>query len=175
MKTMKRIRSVLTFLPAILLTVVFLIGCGSTTTETPLPAAASSPTTVPTAIPPTVVPTLLPTAPPTQVPEATIQTPLGDLVIKEVELPSEDFMGNKPQPGYQILLVWLESPDDKVSGMELFDMHKGVSVTADDGSKTESYGGGLAEGRLVIGFTPPAKARNFTLHWHDNPPIRLDK
>jgi hypothetical protein len=93
-------------------------------------------------------------------------------VIKEIKIVEKDAFGNQPKSGYKILLIWFEGVDgEKIDGGAFFTARKGVYIIADDGSKTESYTGGLVDGRLVVGFTPPATAKKFTLYWQDNPPI----
>lgn len=124
-------------------------------------------------------------------PKPKIKTSKGDFEIEEVQ-ESDRFppdCQNPPSPGcdkaregYKILIVWLKSAGEGRVDMELFDLSKGVYVTADDDSKTERFsGGGIHqktadggfEGKLFVGFTPAKTARNFKLYWPGNSPIEL--
>ena len=82
-------------------------------------------------------------------------------------------MGNKPKPGYQILLIWLEEAEGSKYTGELFTASKGVYIVTEDGTRTDRYTGGLDNGKLFVGFTPPANTHKFKLYWLDNPPIDL--
>lgn len=156
---------------------LFVIGCS-------VLAAAPTATAIPptfTPIPPTftpVPPTITPTAtpPPTAtVALVTITTSLGDMIITKAEIVDENPMGEKAAPGYQILNVSFESADDSpIDGMDFYSASQEVYIIGDDGSKTESYMGGLVSGELIVGFTPPASAQTFTLYWPNNDPIELD-
>jgi hypothetical protein len=114
-----------------------------------------------------------------------IKTSVGDLAITSVQ-ESDRFppdCKNPPSPGcsksvegFKVLVVWLESASGGVvDGFQLFDASKGVYITADDGSRTESFSAGMIDGKLFVGFTPRNTAHNFTLHWPGNPAIDLGK
>lgn len=155
---------------------MFLLSVGCNLASSPTPTSTSVPPT-PTPLPPTPTATATPIPPtPTPIPSITeITTSAGDVVITKVEIVSEDLFGNKAAPDYQILLIWFESADGtEIDGGDFFEARKGVYVTADDGSKSESYMGGLDAGKLFVGFTPPTVAHKFVLHWFDNPPIELE-
>ena len=94
------------------------------------------------------------------------------MIITKVEIPIKDPAGNEAAPGYKILLIWFEGANGSVEG-DLFEASENVYITGDDGSETKRYFGGIALGGLVLGFTPPTTAQEFTLHWPDNPPVEL--
>ena len=101
-----------------------------------------------------------------------IATSVGEVIITKVEIPIKDPAGNEAAPGYKILLIWFEGANGSVEG-DLFEASENVYITGDDGSETKRYFGGIALGGLVLGFTPPTTAQEFTLHWPDNPPVEL--
>ena len=158
---------------------LFLFGCSTPATPaasaTPVPPTATvippSSTPAPTS---TSTPTLAPTSTPTEV-MVKISTSLGDILLTKAEIASENPMGEKAQPGYQILNVLFKSADGKqLDGMAFYNASKAVYVEGDDGSRTNSYMGGLVSGELMVGFTPPASAHEFTLFWPGNDPIKLE-
>jgi len=117
--------------------------------------------------------TLTPTATATPTP-ISIKAAHGTLSVKKVGFLSKDTLGNVPKPGYTILWVWFTSLDGGYpEGSNLFEDSRDVYVVGDDGSETKSYLGGLVQGELVVGFTPPASAKMFTLIWPGNPPVEL--
>jgi hypothetical protein len=120
-----------------------------------------------------------------------IKTSLGEFEIESVQ-ESDRFppdCENPPSPGcdkakegYKILIIWLKNLGKEQVSLELYDISKGVYVTADDGSKTERFSGGGVfqkrgdgkdEPRLFVAFTPPSTAQNFKLSWPDNAPLQL--
>jgi hypothetical protein len=162
------------FLLFVLLTALVVSGCAPAPTPEPT-STPVPPTSTYTPIPPTKTPippteTLVPTV----VTSTKITTSLGDVIITKAEIVSEDMFGSKAAPGYQILYVWFKSADGStIDGGKFLDASEGVYVIGDDGSKTERYLGGLMSGSLMIGFTPPVSAKEFTLYWGDNDPIKL--
>lgn len=157
---------------AFMFLIVVLSGCAPATTPMPPTFTPIPPTETP--VPPTVTPIPSDTPVPTAVTPTKITTTLGDVIITKAEIVSEDMFGSKAAPGYQILYVWFESADgSEIDGGAFLDASEGAYVIGDDGSKTERYLGGLMSGSLMIGFTPPVSAKEFTLYWGDNDPIKL--
>lgn len=147
---------------ALVILMVLLSGC--VPAETPVPPTLTPIPPTETPIPPTITP----------IPLNKITTSLGDVIITKVEIVSEDMFGSKAAPGYQILYVWFESADgSEIDGGAFLDASEGAYVLGNDGSKTERYLGGLMSGSLMIGFTPPVSAKEFSLHWGNNDPITL--
>lgn len=106
-----------------------------------------------------------------------VKTSIGTLTITKAEI-VESLAGQRAAPGYQILLVKLQSAkeisEDK-SGM-ILGVSEGVYVVGDDGSVTERFMGGWQNepNLITIGFTPPVFASQFTFHWPGNDPIELE-
>jgi hypothetical protein len=161
--------SVLVFVSLIIL----LSGCVPASTPvsptlTPIPPTETS-------VPSTSTPVPSDTPASTVGTSTTITTSVGDVVVTKAEIVNEDMFGSKAAPGYQILYVWFESADgSEIDGGDFLDASKGVAyVIGDDGSTTERYLGGLMSGSLMLGFTAPVSAKEFTLYWGDNDPITL--
>lgn len=153
-----------------------------TATATATATVTARPTTTPTATnTPTHTPTATATATATAIATATatpaiLQTSVGSFTIAGVETGDCDPFARRVVPGYQVLTVVLAPADGRTPaevGMKLLEASKGVQVVADDGSRTDRFGAGLADGRLVVLFTPPASSNRFNLAWPENPPLPL--
>lgn len=152
--------------------IVLLSGCASATT--PISLTPTSIRRTETPVLPTVTPIPSDTPAPTAVTSTKVTTSLGAVIVTKAGIVSEDMFGSKPAPGYQILYVWFESADgSEIDGGAFLEASEGAYVLGDDGSKTERYLGGLMSGSLMIGFTPPVSAKEFTLYWGDNDPVKL--
>lgn len=158
------------FLAFVFLTAL-LSGCAPA--STPVPPTGIPPTE--TSIPSTSTPVPSDTPASTVGTSTTITTTVGDVVVTKAEIVSTDMFGSQAASGSQILYVWFESADgSEIDGGAFLDASEGVAyVIGDDGSVTERYLGGLMSGSLMLGFTPPDTAKEFTLAWGDNDPIKL--
>lgn len=152
---------------------ILLSGCAPASTPvsptlTPIPPTGTS-------VPSTNTPVPSDTPASTAGTSTTITTSVGDVVITKAEIVSEDMFGSQAAPGSQILYVWFESADgSEIDGGAFLDASEGIAyVMGDDGSLTERYLGGLMSGSLMLGFTPPDTAKEFTLIWGDNDPLKL--
>lgn len=112
-------------------------------------------------------------------PEQSITTTFGPLSIERVEVGDTFPPGCEKQepycqsvePGYKVLTIWLNSSTDP-SEVHL-EKIKGIYVTSADGQRTNKFAGGMLNRRLLVSFTPLQEAKDFVLHWPDNPPIPL--
>ena len=79
-------------------------------------------------------------------------------------------------PGYEILVVWFEpnGTDPAAASDEIIDVYGDVSVTDATGERTEAFGGGMMDERLMVMFTPAEGSAGLTLHWPGADPIPLD-
>lgn len=77
------------------------------------------------------------------------------------------------EEGYKVLVVWLATKADPSEPSRKLMNLEGVYVESDDGTRTDSFSGGMMDGRLFVGFTPPVAGKNFVLHWGTNAPIPL--
>ena len=172
--------------PVLMCLVVLLSGCAPAATPIPATSTPIPPTDTP--IPPTAspIPTETPVPPTatslpsdTPMPAASgtgkkITTSAGTVVVTKTEIATEDAMGNKASPGYEILTVWFQTTDGStIDGTAFYNASKGVYIMGDDGSKTISNMGGMLDLKLMVGFTPPVKAHKFTLYWPGNDPVEL--
>jgi hypothetical protein len=134
----------------------------------------------------TPTPSATPTPTPTSTPSASeIQTPLGALVIKEVQVtdrmpPDCNLDVPKscsaiPEEGYHFLYVWLEWKDGSSPGLsEVLELSKDEPyVIASDGSRGDLSMGGVSGDRMYFVFAPPASAHDFWLYWPGNARIDL--
>jgi hypothetical protein len=159
---------------SVFLVFVFLTGLMSGCVSTSIPPTLTAIPPTETPVPPTDT-SVPPTTTPTEVPIViTITTSLGDIFLTKAEVATENVMGDQAAPGFQLLNVWFESADGSaIDGSAFYDESKAVYVMGDDGSKTNSYLGGLVSGQLLVGFTPPESAHTFTLYWPGNEPVEL--
>lgn len=80
------------------------------------------------------------------------------------------------EPGYKVLMVWLKAKGDALQAAGGLAKNLGEArVKSDDGGSTASFSGGMLNQQLFVAFTPPLAAKNFMLHWEENPPISLGK
>jgi hypothetical protein len=163
-------KSIRLVLPAVVILAVLLSGCAPAST----PVLPTLPPTE-TSIPPTLTPNPSDTPMPAGDTSTKITTSVGDVVVTKSEIVSTDMFGSAAAPGYQILYIWFESADgSEIDGGDFLNASEGVVyVIGDDGSTTERYLGGLMSGSLMLGFTPPVSAKEFTLYWGDNDSITL--
>jgi hypothetical protein len=122
-------------------------------------------------------------------PAATIKTPSGSLVIKDVQFTDSFPPGCSTEPlplggctqakeGYQVLIVWLERTDGgdpTAIADEIQSRILETYVIAGDGFQKNGFAGGLLPSGLAVAFIVPASAQDFKLFWPDNPAIDLEK
>ena len=125
-------------------------------------------------------------------PQAEIQTSQGTVILQDVELadrfPPDCDAGSSgcvaAQDGHRYLVLWLRWADvegpgipvEKLGMLTDFAGESGSAYVVDgDGARTEAGGSGLESGRLFVTFSVPDGARDFTLHWPDNPAVDLGK
>ena len=110
-----------------------------------------------------------------------IETPLGRLVVTEVEFSDDDPPGCTDEPsalvpggcsraieGYHFVTVWLEAvpgTDHGEVGRRLFEATEDVWLVGEDGVRSGRAGAGIRADRLFVLFVPPVSHGSLSLLW----------